>query len=244
MATTVCWWRAYPIGSPLSGDLGGAAPGHTPLHPQRDPARPVAAGWRGARRAGAGVVLWHRGGQGPYQEAVVDDVREVAVQAQRDAATGQQLTDPDVAPGKPNQAGGVDLSAVEVYPWAASASSRTRMGTRGRCTSLSTEARGAVDRFATLCATPEARRTPEGVDVGHSQPRREVRAAVEWWKLADARAHRLGSPSRRRRRCRVRLPGWLRRRAAPYPACGEDSWSSIRTTVFPSGSATVNIGGA
>ena len=32
--------------------------------------------------------------------------------------------------------------------------------------------------------------------------------------------------------------------AAAYPACGEGFWSSMRMTVFPSGSGSVNIGGA
>jgi hypothetical protein len=48
-------------------------------------------------------VRGHRCGQGPDQDALVDDVREVAVQPQCDPATGQGLADTDVPPGEPDQ---------------------------------------------------------------------------------------------------------------------------------------------
>jgi hypothetical protein len=55
-----------------------------------------------------GQGWWHRRRQGPDQDAVVDDVRPVAVQPQRDAVTGQSLAHTDVAPGEPDQSGGVN----------------------------------------------------------------------------------------------------------------------------------------
>jgi hypothetical protein len=50
----------------------------------------------------------HWGGQSPDQHAIVDDVREVPVQAECDAAPGQGLPDADVSPGEGDQPGGVD----------------------------------------------------------------------------------------------------------------------------------------
>jgi hypothetical protein len=46
----------------------------------------------------------HRGGKGTDQDTVIDDVREVVVQPQRDAATGQGLADSDVAPSEGDKA--------------------------------------------------------------------------------------------------------------------------------------------
>src|SRR5205085_10313191 len=48
-----------------------------------------------------------RRGQGADQAAVVDDLRQFAVPAQRDAATGQGLTDADVPAGECDPSRGV-----------------------------------------------------------------------------------------------------------------------------------------
>jgi Transposase len=59
----------------------------------------------------------HWGGQGPDQDAVVDDVRQVAVQPQGDAVTGQGLADADVAAGEGDQAGGIDAAVDLPRRW-------------------------------------------------------------------------------------------------------------------------------
>ena len=58
-------------------------------------------GWRGVHRAGGDAGAGAP--EGPDQDAIVDDVREVAVQPQCDSATGQGLADTDVPPGEPDQ---------------------------------------------------------------------------------------------------------------------------------------------
>jgi hypothetical protein len=91
-----------------SGDAGDAAAGHAPLHSQRLCENgPVGAGEADAVQALA-QRRWHGRGQGADQDAVVDDVRQVAVQAQGNRATREGPTGADVPSREGDQAGGVD----------------------------------------------------------------------------------------------------------------------------------------